>query len=71
MSKEKKFSVTNEDFSKLVSATREMLENCTTFKHLTDVHEAYRLYLEDKWAKDKRKPTWYGVEAAYRGHNHE
>ena len=38
--------------------------NCTTFKHLTDVHEAYRLYLEDKWAKDKRKPTWYG--SAYR-----
>lgn len=36
--------------------------NCTTYKHLKgdDVYEAYKLYLNDKWKNDKRKPRWYG-----------
>lgn len=32
--------------------------NCTTFKDVADVHEAYRLYMNEKWANDKRKPSW-------------
>lgn len=28
------------------------------YKHLSDVHEAYRLYLIDRWANDKLKPKW-------------
>lgn len=32
--------------------------NCTPFKHIEDVHEAYKLTLKDKWAKDKRPPKW-------------
>ena len=31
--------------------------NCTPFKHLVDVHEAYKLTLRDKWTQD-RKPKW-------------
>jgi len=27
--------------------------NCTTYKHINDVHEAYRLYLDDKFKNDK------------------
>jgi len=33
--------------------------NCTTYKHIPDVHMAYKLYLNDKWDTDKREPTWY------------
>jgi hypothetical protein len=33
--------------------------NCTTYKHINDVHTAYMLYLSDKWESDKRTPTWY------------
>ena len=29
-----------------------------SYKHLNDVHEAYRLYLIDRWATDKVKPKW-------------
>lgn len=32
--------------------------NCTTFKHVEDVHEAYRLYMDEKWKNDKREPKW-------------
>lgn len=32
--------------------------NCTTYKEMP-TFEAYEKYLEDKWAIDKRKPTWY------------
>lgn len=28
------------------------------YKHLPDVHEAYRLYLIDRWANDKLTPKW-------------
>jgi hypothetical protein len=28
--------------------------NCTTFKDVHDVNKAYRLYLSEKWLKDKR-----------------
>lgn len=31
-----------------------------SYKHLDDVHLAYQLYLNDRWDKDKREPTWYG-----------
>lgn len=34
--------------------------NCTTYKHIENVHEAYRLYLNEKWKNDKRTPTWMG-----------
>lgn len=34
--------------------------NCTTFKTMSDVNLAYRLYLNEKWKNDKRTPTWYG-----------
>lgn len=34
--------------------------NCTTFKSVSDVNLAYRLYLNEKWKNDKRIPTWYG-----------
>ena len=33
--------------------------NCTTYKHVEDIHLAYQLYLNDKWDTDKREPTWY------------
>ena len=32
--------------------------NCTNFKHIPDVHEAYRAALIDKWKNDKRAPKW-------------
>jgi len=32
--------------------------NCSRYPDLP-VHEAYRRTLEDKWAADKRRPTWY------------
>lgn len=35
------------------------LPNCTTLKHLSDTHYAYRKYLQHKWANDKRLPTRY------------
>lgn len=28
------------------------------YKHIPDVHEAYRLYLVDRWATDKLTPKW-------------
>lgn len=28
------------------------------YKHIQDVHEAYKLYLIDRWANDKLKPKW-------------
>lgn len=33
--------------------------NCTDFKHITDVHEAYKECLRTKWKNDVRKPTWH------------
>jgi Pyrimidine dimer DNA glycosylase len=35
-----------------------MWPNCTAFKHIEDVHEAYKTALIDKWLKDKRPPKW-------------
>ena len=32
--------------------------NCTNYKDL-EVTQAYKQCLKDKWAADKRKPTWY------------
>jgi hypothetical protein len=29
-----------------------------SYKHLTDVTLAYKLYLADRWENDKREPTW-------------
>lgn len=28
------------------------------YKHITDAHEAYRLYLAERWANDKIAPKW-------------
>lgn len=33
-------------------------EKGISYKHLTDVTKAYRLYLIDRWNTDVRKPTW-------------
>lgn len=33
--------------------------NCTIFKDISNVYEAYEKYLEHKWANDKRTPTWF------------
>lgn len=30
------------------------------YRHITDPHIAYQLYLNDRWDTDKRDPTWYG-----------
>ncbi len=32
--------------------------NCTPNKHITDIHEAYKVTMRDKWANDKRTPKW-------------
>lgn len=29
------------------------------YKHITDVHKAYQLYLMDRWETDARQPTWH------------
>lgn len=29
-----------------------------SYRHVQDTHAAYRLYMRDRWATDKRKPTW-------------
>ena len=29
-----------------------------SYKHMSDVHLAYKLYLNDRWNTDKREPTW-------------
>lgn len=29
-----------------------------SYKHISDTYEAYRLYLIDRWSKDKLKPKW-------------
>ena len=34
-------------------------EKGINYKHLDDVHEAYRLYLSDRWTTDKNPPRWY------------
>lgn len=36
--------------------------NCTPFKHIDDVHEAYRQCLNAKWQNDKRPPKWTNAE---------
>jgi len=33
--------------------------NCTDFKNITNVHEAYKQCLLAKWKNDVRTPTWY------------
>lgn len=33
-----------------------------SYKHLTNTHKAYMLYLNDRWDTDKRVPTWYRIE---------
>lgn len=32
--------------------------NCSLYKNIADVHEAYRLGFHDKWKNDKRPPRW-------------
>lgn len=36
-----------------------------SFKHVENVHEAYRLYLQKRWQGDKRPPTWTKRTAQY------
>lgn len=36
--------------------------NCTTIEHINDVQIAYRMYMVQKWANDKRTPTWKNRE---------
>jgi hypothetical protein len=33
-------------------------EHGVSFKHLTDTCEAYRLYLNERWRRDKKAPSW-------------
>ena len=35
-----------------------MFANCTPLKHIENVVQAYRIYMADKWATDKRHPHW-------------
>jgi hypothetical protein len=37
--------------------------NCTTFKDIKETTRAYRLYLNQKWTNDKRKPKWTNSKA--------
>ncbi len=32
--------------------------NCTEFKNIEDVHQAYKLQMNKKWKEDKRAPKW-------------
>lgn len=32
-----------------------------SYKDMTCIYTAYRLYLNDRWDNDKREPTWYRV----------
>jgi hypothetical protein len=29
-----------------------------SFKHLTDTHKAYKLYIQERWKIDKKEPKW-------------
>lgn len=44
--------------SDIVEGSMTRFKNCTNYKHITDVHEAYRLQMIDKWNEDLRPPTW-------------
>lgn len=33
-------------------------KNCSMFKDIEEVHEAYRVTLIEKWKRDKRPPKW-------------
>ena len=35
--------------------------NCTDFKEVNDVHEAYKKALAAKWKNDKHRPKWTGA----------
>jgi hypothetical protein len=43
---------------KVISGGLTPFANCTTYKHVDDVHLAYQLFMNDKWDNDKRKPSW-------------
>lgn len=52
---------------KIPSGFQTQFANCAanaglgiTYKHISDVHTAYKLYLIDRWYSDVRTPTWYG-----------
>ena len=36
--------------------------NCTPYKDM-ETHQAYQMYLNDRWESDIRAPKWYGVAA--------
>lgn len=43
---------------KMPKSQRSSFVNCTDFKHVPDVHEAYKQALSSKWSKDKLVPRW-------------
>lgn len=47
-----------EPMTPFVNAASNM-EQGVTFKHIQDVPLAYKLYLTERWKRDKRNPTWY------------
>lgn len=51
--------------SKLPPGQRTPFPNCAAhdslgvnYKHLSDVHAAYQLYINDRWDMDKKEPKW-------------
>ena len=46
------------DLSKLNEDYITQFANCTIYKEETDVTKAYKMYLNYKWANDKRPPKW-------------
>lgn len=51
--------------SRLPAGARTPFPNCAAseklgidYKHIEDVHEAYRLYYADRWNMDKKEPKW-------------
>lgn len=46
----------NKNAFKTISLTP--FPNCTKFKNISDVHEAYKQCMLDKWKNDKRTPRW-------------
>jgi hypothetical protein len=45
------------DMTPFVNCTTNLEKNIS-FKHINNVHEAYRLYLNERWETDKIPPKW-------------
>ncbi len=62
---EKLFKTLSEGITYLPDGQLTPFPNCAAnkskgvcFKHIPDVHEAYRLYLQERWKNDVREPVW-------------